>query len=126
MARIWMSVYVLRKRRLRNHKNCMKYTLYLSILLLCGAAHSQVPSIFKDADLHLGEKLIAEHKCTTCHVQKVGGNGFAIYKPSGRVNTPGFLRGMVDQCNTEMNLGIFPEEITAIAAVLNRDHYKFK
>lgn len=96
------------------------------LLLICDVAHAQIPSIFKDADLRLGNKLIEEHKCTACHVQKVGGNGAAIYKPLGRINTPGFLRGMVDQCNTEMNLGIFPDEVTHIAAVLNRDHYKFK
>jgi hypothetical protein len=33
---------------------------------------------------------------------------------------------MVEQCNTELHLGFFPEEVTAVAAVLNRDHYKFK
>lgn len=98
----------------------------LFFLMICNTASAQLPSIFKDADLRLGEKLIEEHKCTACHVQKVGGDGSAIYKPLGRINTPGFLRGMVDQCNTEMNLGIFPDEVTSIAAVLNRDYYKFK
>lgn len=104
----------------------MKQILQILIFLFCSAAYAQVPAIFKDADLKLGDKLIAEHQCTACHVQKVGGNGSSIYKPLGRINTPGFLRGMVDQCNAEINLGIFPDEITAIAAVLNRDHYKFK
>ena len=56
----------------------------------------------------------------------MGGDGSSIYRPLGRINTPGFLRGMVEQCNTELNLGLFPEEVTAIAAVLNRDHYRFK
>ena len=50
----------------------------------------------------------------------------AIYKPQGRINTVGFLRGMVEQCNSQLNLGMFPEEVTSVAAVLNRDHYKFK
>jgi cytochrome c553 len=72
------------------------------------------PAIFKGADLKLGEKLIAEHNCSACHAQKVGGNGSAIYKPKGRLNTPGLMRGMVEQCNTMMNFG------------LNRDYYKFK
>lgn len=84
------------------------------------------PVIFKGADLKLGEQLIAEHKCVACHTNKVGGNGSAIYKPQGRINTPAFLRGMVEQCNTELNLGMFPEDVNAVAAVLNRDHYKFK
>ena len=100
---------------------------FLSIFSLgAGAAMAQVPSIFHGADLKLGEKLIAENKCVACHQQKVGGDGSAIYKPTGRVNSPGFLRGMVEQCNTELNLGLFPEEVTSIGAVLNRDHYRFK
>jgi len=84
------------------------------------------PALFKDADLKLGMQLIAEKNCDSCHQRRVGGDGSAIYKPEGRINTPGFLRGMVEQCNTELNLGFFPEEVTAIAAALNRDHYKFK
>ncbi len=84
------------------------------------------PSIFKGADLKLGAQLLAEHKCSTCHTRRVGGDGSAIYKPGGRISTPAFLRGMVEQCNTELNLGMFPEDVTAVAAVLNRDHYKFK
>lgn len=100
----------------------------LALLLWVGVAQAQAqgPSIFKDADLAMGAKLIAEHKCAQCHTRKVGGDGSAIYRPQGRINTPGFLRGMVEQCNTELNLGLFPEEVTAVAAVLNRDHYKFR
>ncbi len=89
-------------------------------------AHAQGADIFKGADLALGEKLIAEHKCVACHVSKVGGDGSAIFKPQGKFNTAGLMRGMVEMCNTNMNLGMFPEEVTAVAAVLNRDHYKFK
>lgn len=91
-----------------------------------GQAHAQGADIFKGADLALGEKLIAEHKCTQCHISKVGGDGSAMYKPAGRINSAGLLRGMVEMCNTNMNLGLFPEEVTAVAAILNRDHYKFK
>ena len=95
--------------------------------MLVSLAWAQPASeLFRGADLALGEKLIQEHRCTACHVSKVGGNGMSIYRPTGRINTPGFLRGMVEQCNTEMNLGLFPDEVSAIAAVLNRDHYRFK
>lgn len=83
-------------------------------------------SIFRDADIPLGEKLIAENKCAECHIRKFGGNGTSIYRPQGRISTAGFLRGMVEQCNTELKLQLFPEEVTAIAAVLNRDFYRFK
>ncbi len=87
---------------------------------------AQVPREFQDADLKLGEKLIAENKCVACHQSKFGGDGNSIYRPKGRVNAPGLLRGMVEQCNTELNLALFPDEVTAISAVLNRDHYRFK
>ena len=76
--------------------------------------------------LALGAKLISENRCSQCHAQRVGGDGSAMYRPAGRINTPGLLRGMVEQCNSELNLSLFPEEVTAIAAVLNRDHYRFK
>jgi hypothetical protein len=82
-------------------------------------------AIFQDADLALGQQLIAEHKCDACHIRRVGGNGSAIYQPAGRINTPGALRGMVQYCSTALNLGLFPEDVTAIAAVLQRDHYRF-
>jgi hypothetical protein len=49
-----------------------------------------------------------------------------MYKPAGRINTAGLLRGMVEYCNTELNLGFFPEDTNAVAAVLNLKHYKFR
>ena len=107
----------------------MRSTLSASCLvvgLVVAATSSAQPALFKDADLKLGMQLIAGNKCDSCHQGRVGGDGSAIYKPLGRINTPGFLRGMVEQCNTELTLGFFPEEVTAVAAVLNRDHYKFK
>ncbi len=85
-----------------------------------------VPAIFRDADLVLGQRLLVEHRCAECHIKKVGGDGRAIYRPLGRINNPGLLRGMVEQCNTELNLALFPEEVTAVAAVLNRDHYRLR
>ena len=113
------------KRSDPHRAGCLASWGALELLCVAGSAMAQ-PAIFKGADLRQGEQFIAEHKCTACHVNRVGGDGSAIYKPQGRINTPAFLRGMVEQCNTEMNLGLFPEDVTAVAAVLNRDHYKFK
>ena len=98
----------------------------LGVLTPLVAAGQSAAVLYKDADLPLGQKLLSEHRCAECHSRKVGGDGSAIFRPQGRINTPGFLRGMVEQCNMELNLGLFPEEVTAIAAVLNRDHYRFK
>ena len=106
--------------------NKLTFTLLLLAATTATTASAQMPALYEGADLKLGEKLMADNQCVACHQQKVGGDGSAIYKPAGRINTPGLLRGMVEQCNTEMNLGLFPEEVNSIAAVLNRDHYKFK
>jgi hypothetical protein len=101
--------------------------LVLAGVLHAAAAGAQTAAEkFAGTDLELGERLLKEHRCAQCHSEKVGGDGSAIYRPKGRINSPGALRGMVEQCNTQMNLGMFPEEVTAIAAVLNRDHYRFK
>ncbi len=105
--------------------------LAVSALVIAGAwfssqALAQGADIFKGADLKLGEQLIEQNKCSQCHATKVGGDGSAIYKPAGRINNAGLLRGMVEQCNSMLNFQMFPEEVTAVAAVLNRDHYQFK
>ncbi|HPK32619.1 MAG: hypothetical protein KDF67_19255 [Ottowia sp.] len=95
-------------------------------MLLAGAAQAEVPAIFQGADLKLGDKLIAEHKCNQCHAQKWGRDGLDIYRPKGRIHDAGKLRGMVDYCSNQLGLTLFPEEVTAIAAALNRDHYHFQ
>jgi hypothetical protein len=43
--------------------------------------------------------------------------GERICRPGGRINSPGFERGRVEQCHTELNPGLLPEDVTAIAAV---------
>lgn len=88
-------------------------------------AHATELHRYPEADIALGEKLILEHRCAECHVRRVGGDGSAIYRPKGRINNPAALRGMVDYCSVELKLSLFPEEVTAIAAVLQRDHYRF-
>ena len=104
----------------------MKKYAVLLLMLAAGLGNAQQHAIFKDADLKAGEKLIIENQCNECHIRRVGGDGSAIYKPKGRINTAGALRGMVEFCNTELNLGFFPEDTNAVAAVLNKQHYKFR
>jgi len=84
------------------------------------------PVEFRGADLKLGEQLIRQHQCKECHVRRVGGDGSAIYRPAGRINRPAALLSMVERCNTELNLQLFPDDVAAVAAVLQRDHYHFK
>lgn len=104
----------------------MKTSLWIALLALPLAAFSQAPAPFQGADLALGEKLLTEHRCAACHITKVGGDGSSIYRPDGRIHNAGALRSMVEQCSIQLQLQLFPEELDAIAAVLNRDHYRFK
>jgi hypothetical protein len=102
----------------------------LAAVVCCGAwighAVAQGPAEFRDADLKLGEQLVAQHACAACHAGRVGGDGSAIYRPQGRISTARLLHSMVEMCSVELKLALFPEEVVAIAAVLNRDHYRFK
>ena len=98
--------------------------LWFCLLISFGA--SAQSDFFKGADLQQGEQLMAEHKCEACHARRVGGDGTDIYNPQGRINNNSLLRGMVEYCNTQLNLGMFPEEVNSVAAVLHRKHYKFK
>lgn len=101
--------------------------IVLGIALATGAglAGAAGPVAFEGADLQLGERLIAEHKCNQCHALNWADDGKAIYRPQGRINTPAALISMVERCSTQLDLTLFPEEIEAVAAVLNRDHYRF-
>lgn len=105
----------------------MKLPLLAGSLLVSGATFAyEIPALYQGADLKLGESLIEEHQCTACHQRKVGGDGTAIYRPIGKVNSLSALRGMVESCNQQLDFRLFPEEVTSISAVLNRDHYRFK
>lgn len=108
-----------------SHPSMMRAALACSLLGFGLNAAAQTPALFRDADLKLGEKLIAQHKCNQCHAQKWTDDGKAIYRPKGRVNTPALLQTMVERCSTQLNLSLFPEEVMAMAAVLNRDHCRF-
>ena len=83
--------------------------------LLAAVVQSQpAEQLFRGADMALGQQLIKQHRCVECHTQKFGGDGTtSIYRPAGRINTPGFLRGMVEQCNTELNLRMRPSTASA-------------
>lgn len=98
----------------------------LLLASVAASASAQNAGLFKGADLKLGEQLIVQGKCAQCHAGRVGGDGSAIYKPAGKINNAQALHGMVENCNTMLGLQMFPEEVTAVAAVLNRDHYRFK
>jgi hypothetical protein len=89
-----------------------------------GLSHAAEPA----KDPHTAaKKLVAESKCEACHAKKVGGDGTGIYTRENRiVKTKTRVASQVALCNSELNLGLFPEDEAAIAAYLNEVFYKFK
>jgi cytochrome c553 len=73
-----------------------------------------------------GKQLVADSKCEACHARKTGGDGSAMYsRKDRRVTTKAKLLPQVARCNSELNLGLFPDDEAAIAAYLNASFYRF-
>lgn len=111
-------------------RSCARAALGLAVWLagLAGPAMASDQAAWTElqqADAAQGRRLIAQHKCSDCHARRVGGDGSAIYRPAGRIGRPAALLAMVEMCNTELNLQLFPDDVAAIAAALNQAHYRF-
>jgi len=77
-------------------------------------------------DLAQGGKLVEASKCEACHRGKVPGPVGAIYLRKDRlVSSWAKLKSQVAQCNTALNIGLFPEDEENIAAFLNATYYRF-
>jgi len=73
-----------------------------------------------------GKKLVDEKKCEICHNNLTMGDARAVYlRKDRKVTTLAKLKAQVAACNTQLNLGLFPEEEEHIAAYLDREYYKF-
>ena len=104
----------------------MTFTAFIRrsfVLVLISIASSS----FASANLENG-KAIDQQKCYACHAKKTGfGNGDMIYTRSdGKVNSLPKLKSMVERCNTELRLDLFPEDEADVTAYLNKQFYKFK
>ena len=74
-----------------------------------------------------GKKLVAEHKCETCHHNKTMGDAKAVYlRKDRKVTTLQKLKTQVALCNSELGLTLFPDDEEHIVAFLNEAYYKFR
>ncbi len=74
-----------------------------------------------------GRKLVEEKKCETCHHNKTMGDAKAVYlRKDRKVTTLEKLKAQVALCNSELNLGLFPEDEEHIVAFLDKTYYRFK
>lgn len=94
-------------------------TCLLAILLA-------VPGATLAADAAEGKKLVAEKNCETCHHNKTMGDAQAIYTRKDRkVTSLAKLKAQVAVCNSELNLGLFPDEEEHIVKYLDTAYYHF-
>ena len=92
----------------------------MGLALAAGSAHAA-------GDPAEGRKLVTEKKCEACHHNKTLGDAKAIYlRKDRKVTTPAQLKARVALCNSELNLGLFPEDEEHIVAYLNETYYKFR
>jgi hypothetical protein len=77
-------------------------------------------------DASEGKKLVAEKKCEICHNNKTYGDAKAVYlRKDRKVTSLPKLKAQVALCNSELNLGLFPEDEEHIVAYLDQTYYKF-
>lgn len=71
-------------------------------------------------------RTLVEKDCNACHARLFEGDALRIYTRADRkVKTPAQLLAQVTYCSTQLSLSYFPDEEAAIAAFLDREHYKF-
>jgi hypothetical protein len=81
---------------------------------------------FAAGDAAQGRKLVAEKKCEICHNNKTLGDAKAVYlRKDRKVTTLAKLKAQVALCNSELNLGLFPEDEEHIVAFLDQTYYRF-
>ncbi len=80
---------------------------------------------FAAGSVEEGRKLVEAGKCEACHQNKVYGTVGTVYlRKDRKVTTWPKLKAQVALCNSELNLGLFPEDEEHIAAYLNATWYK--
>jgi hypothetical protein len=84
------------------------------------------PPALAAAQAEEGRKLVEQHKCENCHHNKTLGDAKAIYlRKDRRVTTLEKLKAQVSACNSELNIGLFPEDEEHVVAFLDETYYKF-
>lgn len=64
-------------------------------------------------------EVYSDANCETCHSSDI------YTRPNRRVNTYPRLEAQVEMCNTMLDVGWFPDEVSAVATYLNQKYYKF-
>lgn len=97
-----------------------------ALLLLCCAVSAQAAP-FAEGDPQAGKKLFDQYDCNSCHREKVGGDGNAIFtRPDRKVNSPQKMLERMTMCSGALGKKLTQQEQQHLGAYLNQNYYKFK
>jgi hypothetical protein len=91
----------------------------LITLLLLFSTQSIYAESFLLGDEKLGKSLHGK-VCVACH------NSSVYTRPDRKIKSIGGLRGRVDGCGSQLNLGLKKNQINDLVKYLNDTYYKFK
>lgn len=87
-------------------------TALLGLATLIGSFSASAAT---DIDAHT----LLQQNCTSCH-------GSEVYtRPDRKIRSLSALKTQVETCNTNLDKGMFPQEVDAVANLLNQEYYKF-
>jgi len=79
------------------------------------------------ADVAAGARLVEEKHCETCHGNKTLGDAKAVYlRRDRKVTTLEKLKAQVAACNSQLGLGLFPDEEESVVDYLDATYYRFR
>jgi hypothetical protein len=86
-----------------------------------------VPAVAPAAgDVEAGRTRAAAPRRAPCHQAKTLGDASAVYlRKDRKVTSMAKLKAQVALCNSELNLGLFPEDEEHVAAYLDQTYYRF-
>lgn len=95
--------------------------------IVSSAPQASFVSDFSNGDAQVGERLFDQYKCSSCHIDKVGGDGSAIFtRPERMVTGPEGLLKQMTLCSGTIGKTLAVQEQQHLGAYLNQRYYKFK
>jgi len=99
-------------------------TSLLGALLFASTTAAANP--FPKGDAQAGQKLFAQHKCSSCHVAMLGGDGSTMFTRADRkVRNAADLVEQMNRCNANLGIELTPQDEQHLGAYLNR-YYNLK
>src|SRR6478752_7814543 len=97
---------------------------FRAIILLVALAMTAPVAL---ADVAAGARLVEEKHCETCHGNKTLGDAKAVYlRRDRKVTTLEKLKAQVAACNSQLGLGLFPDEEESVVDYLDATYYRFR